>query len=67
MASVPVSDSNLATLLVLISAFMHASWNAVVKSCSDRLSSMAMVDGVAFVIALMAVPFVQPPTRRSGG
>ncbi|KAB0494109.1 EamA family transporter [Pseudomonas vancouverensis] len=56
-----MSDANLATLLVLISAFMHASWNAVVKSSSDRLSSMAMVDGVAFVVALLAVPFVALP------
>lgn len=56
-----MSDANLATFLVLISAFMHASWNAVVKSSSDRLSSMAMVDGVAFVVALIAVPFVALP------
>lgn len=56
-----MSDANLATLLVLISAFMHASWNAVVKSSNDRLSSMAMVDGVAFMVALIAVPFVAVP------
>lgn len=62
-----MSDTNLATLLVLISAFMHASWNAVVKSSNDRLSSMAMVDGVAFVIALMAVPFVSVPTLAVWG
>lgn len=41
---------------------MHASWNAVVKSSSDRLSSMAIVDGVAFVIALALLPFVDPPS-----
>ncbi|WP_298188321.1 EamA family transporter [uncultured Pseudomonas sp.] len=57
-----MSDANLATLLVLISAFMHASWNAVVKSSSDRLSSMAMVDGVAFVVALALLPFVDLPS-----
>ncbi|SDH91584.1 EamA family transporter [Pseudomonas abietaniphila] len=57
-----MSDTNLATLLVLISAFMHASWNAVVKSSNDRLSSMATVDGVAFVVAVMAVPFVELPS-----
>ncbi len=49
-----MSDANLAKLLVLISAFMHASWNAVVKSSNDRISSMAMVDGVAFIVALIA-------------
>ena len=57
-----MSDTNLATLLVLISAFMHASWNAVVKSSNDRLCSMAMVDAVAFVVALLALPFVTLPT-----
>ncbi|MGE6791355.1 EamA-like transporter family protein [Pseudomonas guineae] len=57
-----MSDANLATLLVLISAFMHASWNAVVKSSSDRLSSMAMVDAVAFVLALALLPFVDLPS-----
>lgn len=56
-----MSDTNLATLLVLISAFMHASWNAVVKSSNDRLCSMAMVDAVAFVVALLALPFVALP------
>ena len=57
-----MSDANLAILLVLISALMHASWNAVVKSSSDRLSSMAMVDAVAFVLALALLPFVDLPS-----
>lgn len=56
-----MSDANLATVLVLISAFMHASWNAVVKSSNDRLSAMAMVDVVAFIVALLALPFVELP------
>lgn len=62
-----MSDANLATLLVLISAFMHASWNAVVKSSNDRVSSMAVVDGVAFVVALCAVPFVPLPSLEVWG
>ncbi len=57
-----MSDANLATLLVLISAFMHASWNAVVKSSNDRVSSMAVVDGVAFLVALAALPLVPLPS-----
>ncbi|MEN0106674.1 MAG: EamA family transporter [Pseudomonas sp.] len=56
-----MSNANLATLLVLISAFMHASWNAVVKSSNDRLSSMAVVDGVAFLLALALLPLVPLP------
>lgn len=62
-----MSDANLATLLVLISAFMHASWNAVVKSSNDRLSAMAMVDIVAFIVALTAVPFVEVPVLEVWG
>ena len=62
-----MSDANLATVLVLISAFMHASWNAVVKSSSDRLSSMAMVDAVAFILAVLIVPFVDFPTPAMWG
>ncbi|SNS57120.1 EamA family transporter [Pseudomonas segetis] len=62
-----MSDINLATLLVLISAFMHASWNAVVKSSNDRLSAMAMVDVVAFVVALIAAPFVAVPSLSVWG
>lgn len=59
-----MSDANLATLLVMISAFMHASWNAVVKSSSDRVSSMAVVDGVAFLVALAALPLVPLPSTE---
>jgi drug/metabolite transporter (DMT)-like permease len=62
-----MSAANLATLLVLISAFMHASWNAVVKSSSDRLASMAMVDTVAFCMALALLPFVSPPSLEVWG
>lgn len=62
-----MSGTHLATLLVRISAFMHASWNAVVKSSSDRLCSMAMLDVVAFVVALLALPFVALPTGAVWG
>lgn len=53
--------SDLATVLVLISAVMHASWNAVVKSSSDRLSSMALVDATAFCLVLLVLPLVALP------
>lgn len=59
-----MSDADLAIILVLISAFMHASWNAVVKSSNDRLSSIAIVDAVAFVLALALLPFVGPPAAE---
>lgn len=55
------NETDLATLLVLLSALMHAAWNAVIKSGSDRLSSMALVDGVAFCLSLALLPLVSPP------
>lgn len=53
--------SELATLLALTAALMHASWNAVVKSSGDRLATMAGVDTVAFFSAAVLVPFFAPP------
>jgi drug/metabolite transporter (DMT)-like permease len=56
-----VSGSLLATLLALVAALMHASWNAAVKSAGDRLTSMAMVDATALALCLLVLPFVAPP------
>ncbi|MFF7705975.1 EamA family transporter [Pseudomonas sp. NPDC007930] len=56
-----MTASQLATLLALTAALMHAGWNAVVKSSGDRLCTMAALDTVAFFGALLAVPFVAPP------
>lgn len=46
--------------LVLFAAFLHASWNAVVKSGADRVTSMALVmlAGTPFGFALL--PFAGP-------
>lgn len=56
-----MAHADLATTLVLISALMHASWNAVVKASPDRVLTMASVDTVAFIIALLAMPWFAPP------
>jgi len=49
--------------LVLVAALMHASWNAVVKSDTDRLASfgLVMLAGCFFGIAML--PFVSTPSR----
>lgn len=62
-----MSNSDLATLLVLLSAVMHASWNAVVKSSSDRLATMALVDVTAGALALALLPLVEPPPLHIWG
>ncbi|GAB7184085.1 hypothetical protein ATKI12_3916 [Kitasatospora sp. Ki12] len=56
-----MSTPLLAIVLALVSALMHASWNAAVKSGTDRLTAVGMVDAVALVVCGLAMPFVAPP------
>lgn len=51
--------------LVLLSALLHASWNAVVKMTGDRLLTLATVMATGSLLAACAVPFVEPPARAS--
>ena len=47
--------------LVLFAAFLHASWNALLKSDVDRLVSMALVIASGAGVGLLAAPFVPLP------
>lgn len=47
--------------LVLLSALIHASWNAIIKSDADRLLSFGLVMLVGAVMGIIAVPFTQLP------
>jgi drug/metabolite transporter (DMT)-like permease len=47
--------------LVLLAALLHASWNAVVKADRDPLASFGLVMITGSVMALAALPFVEPP------
>ena len=62
-----MDNSDIAITLVLISAFMHATWNAVVRAGSSRFMTLAMVDGTALVICLLALPFVSVPSLEVCG
>ncbi|MFL1494740.1 EamA family transporter [Pseudomonas antarctica] len=62
-----MENSDIAITLVLISAFMHATWNAVVRAGSSRFMTLALVDGTALVICLLALPFVSVPSLEVGG
>ena len=53
------------TALVLAAATMHAVWNALVKSSSDRLLELTSLNLFAGVFALVALPFVGLPSRES--
>lgn len=46
------------TLAVLLAAFLHAAWNALVKRGSDPLSDMALLTLGAGLLAAPALPFV---------
>lgn len=61
-----MDNSDIAITLVLISAFMHATWNAVVRAGSSRFMTLAMVDGTALVICLLALPLVSVPSLEVG-
>src|ERR1700687_1741215 len=55
----------LVTALVLCAALMHASWNAIVKSDTDRLASFAPVMHAGAFLGLALAPFVPPPAAAS--
>lgn len=51
--------------LVLVAAFLHACWNACVKTGGDRLVTLGIVNGVGALIGLVALPFVGIPSSES--
>ncbi|MCO4319724.1 DMT family transporter [Phyllobacterium sp. 21LDTY02-6] len=52
-------------LVVLFAAFLHASWNAVVKSEGDKFLNTVVVVSSAGLIAAIALPFLPPPAWSS--
>lgn len=48
-------------MLVLASALMHATWNAIVKLSGERLAVMAVIDALCLCIALALTPLVPFP------
>lgn len=53
------------TLLVLLAAFVHAVWNALVKAGSDPLLTIATVSGVTACISAALLGFVPMPPRAA--
>jgi drug/metabolite transporter (DMT)-like permease len=53
------------TALVLLAAILHASWNAVTKSSSDRTLTFALVLGTSVVLGGIACCFVPIPAREA--
>lgn len=56
-----LSPDLLATLLILASAFFHASWNAILKSGSDRAAMIGILNVGAALMSLPLLAFVPAP------
>jgi drug/metabolite transporter (DMT)-like permease len=52
-------------LMVLGAALVHATWNALVKTDSDRLALIRVLSLTQFVLSLCLVPFVAVPAAAS--
>lgn len=52
-------------LLVLFSAALHATWNAVIRGAPDRLLTTILIAGSAALVALCALLFLPPVTAQS--
>ncbi len=53
------------TLLVLLAAFLHAGWNALVKTASDRLLVISAVAFGQCMVGILIMPFVPAPDPSS--
>lgn len=59
--------SNTIFLVVLLAAFMHAAWNAIIKDRGDRFFSISTLGVAQGVIALCLTPFVGVPEKAVWG
>jgi drug/metabolite transporter (DMT)-like permease len=55
------SVSTTVFLVILLSAVLHAGWNAAVKASGDRTLSMATVSMAGSFMCMLALPFVEGP------
>ena len=51
--------------VVLFSALLHASWNALVKVGADKQITTALVTGASSLLALLCIPFLPLPDPAS--
>ncbi len=57
--------SLLVAAIVLFSAFLHASWNALLHSGRDRLWTVTIMNLAMLVVAVVALSFLPLPERAS--
>src|SRR5580698_8374097 len=51
--------------VVLAAAFLHATWNAIVKAGDDKFLTTIMVTTVAALLSAALLPFLRPPALAS--
>src|SRR5277367_105174 len=59
-----MSANALATLLILLSAVLHAAVNALVKSSDDGLLTRGCMNAMAFIVSLPFLAFVPIPSTE---
>ena len=52
-------------VLVLLAAFSHASWNAILKKSSNGFLTVAIIQVCGFFIGLFGIPFLPFPTAET--
>ncbi len=57
--------SGFVVLIVLFGALLHASWNVIVKSGTDKYLNAVLVCGAAGLVALVLIPFLPLPLSPS--
>ena len=58
-------QAELALILVISAAFLHAFWNALVKSAGDRVLAMGMLNVGHAIVGGIMVALYLPPARES--
>jgi drug/metabolite transporter (DMT)-like permease len=61
----PAGMSVQVMLIVLLAAFLHASWNAVVKSSRDKFLDIVLVTAGSALLSAVALPFLPLPASAS--
>jgi hypothetical protein len=59
LQELPMSASLFA--LLMLAAFLHASWNAMIKAASSAWFGTVLVAGLASLLAMCALPFLPAP------
>ena len=67
MNTIPLEPNISATLLVLVSAVLHAVWNAALKNQTDKMAVTAVMHFSSAVLILPAVAFIPLPSPQMAG